>query len=72
MAPAAAEAQRMLAGCDSKAATQHESAFYQAHAGQLKEVVAQLQRLDPSGTVDAAARSLAALQGGLSQLLRCE
>ena len=70
MAPAAADAKRMLASCGSKALTQHETAFYEGHAGRLREIVAQLQRLDPSANVDVAAKSLAALQGALSLLTR--
>ena len=70
MAPAAADAKRMLASCDSRDLTQHEKAFYEGHAGRLREIVAQLQRLDPSANVDVAAKSLAALQSALSQLTR--
>ena len=70
MAPAAADIRRMLAACDNKAATPHEVAFYAAHAGKLRAIAAQLQHLDPAGGVDAAAKSLAALQGTLSQLTR--
>ena len=73
MAPAAVEMQRLLGRADEPNLAPHEAAFYAAHAGTLREVVAKLQGLASSSEahIDQAAKPLAALQGALAQLTRC-